>query len=664
MQVSLVLPKKAENRAKLIRNHVYREWNRNAYWRALNMLAMYYCMGFRHFNVFDPTSGEVRPTFFNSEDDGLEYFSSTLLYEIQEIVGQMSSLDLMPNVERIGNTMSGMREKGVAQALLDSIADKNQLEQIKKDWGYKAATYGLVGINGSVYDRPVAGLSADLEVVDSEELMPFPSVGKNPSSARGMVRTRFVPLSWLKEIYGSRKINAAVESKKLLRYQIENGDPLDSRIAATDAHNGLGGGGGIRLGDTADRMEVVRVSELWILTPAGTVSEYCVTSGDYEFEYRDYRQASVYPTLSIERFYENGSWYGTSHFFMRYGSQRAAERMLNKLFKNARQLDRYQLTVLPQGDYNEDSAFTDYGEGLRFLKVRPDPLSDNFRPFNIPPPNSGDQPLNAVAAAQAEGERINPIPNLVEQKGRIDSATGLEALEASASKAITNPEQSMIRAFSATWRTLCQQMVTRLVDIPQPFPVKKVTLDLLGVRIDKDDKVSFEDNPLPNISTLDFSVQHNKTSNTPLVKAEAKEALGQGLMSPDEYKMFLLKSNVDVALWMEPHRSIYHRAVRNIITLYGDGETPGQIVATGDTTRPDLEMMVLDTIIYGEAMQQASVEVQNEFMAYKRYLEEAQQFALPPGVPGFEELIAQAQQPPQGQPAVGGPSGGIQLPPL
>ena len=128
--------------------------------------------------------------------------------------------------------------------------------------------------------------------------------------------------------------------------------------------------------------------------------------------------------------------------------------------------------------------------------------------------------------------------------------------------------------------------------------------------------------------------------------------------------MFLLKSNVDVAMWMEPHRSIYQRAVRNIITLYGDGEIPGQIVATGDTTRPDLELMVLDTIIYGEAMQQASVEVQNEFMAYKRYLEESQQFALPPGVPGFEQLIAQAQQPSQAQSAVDGLAGGIQIPPL
>jgi hypothetical protein len=641
MQTQLTLPNNSEHRAKLIRNHVQRERHNNAYWRAITTLALYYSLGFRAFTTFDPITGEVRPVFYDKDDAGLEYFSNTILFEIQEIVGQLTSRNMMPHVERVGSSLEAIRERGSAQALLDSTVSEENVAQAQKSWAWKAATYGLAGLSGAVYDHPAVGLVSGVECVDGSEILPFPSGGKDLAGVRGTIRNRVVPLDWLKGVYGARKINAALKSKKLSRATIQFGEPL-----TVDKFEGNGSRVGTHYldGTTPDNksqaQDVVELNELWIVGPSGTVTEYCVTSGEHEFEYADLRTASMYPTLQVERFYENGSFYGCGHFFMRYGSHRAAERMLQRLFKNVRQQDQYQITVLPQGDYNEDSAFTDHGEGLKFLKLRPDPLSENFRPFSIPVPNANELPLNAIAAAQAEGDRVNPVPDLVEQKGRIDSAAGLEALEASSRKAITNPEQAMVRAFSGCWRSVAQQVTTSLLEEPRKMPVKRLSLDLLGTVIGEDDTIEFTDriNPLPNIRHLKFSVQEANPRSAAAKKAEAREMLDAGLNTPDEYKLFLLSEGIEMSGWAEPHRSIYQRTVRNILTLYGDGEVPGQIVTTADTTRPDLELTILTPILLSEAMTKSSVQVQNEFAAWKQYLEAAQGFALPQGVPTFDEL--------------------------
>jgi len=649
MEVQLTLPRKGSDRAKLLRNHVYRERRANAYWRALSTLALYYSIGFRSFTTFDPTTGDVRPVFFDKDDAGLEYFSNAILFEQQEIVGQLTNRSMMPYARRAGSSLEAVREKGAAQALLDSTASKENVEEAQKHWAWKASSYGGCGINTAVVDHAVVGLTTDLEVVDPGEILPFPSTGKDLSAVRGIVRNRVVPVEWLKTVYDSGKVTRAINSKKLHRATIQYGEPIDNdQFSAASDRTRMSYGG---LNQDSQTIDLVEINECWIYGPGGTVVEYCVTSGEHEFEYADYRNAVVYPTLNYERFYENGTFYGCGHFFMRYGSHRAMERMLQRLFKNVRQQDKYQITVMPQGDYNEDTAFTDYGEGLKFLKVRPDPLSENFRPFSIPVPNANDLPLRAVDAAVVEGQRVNPVPDLVEQKGRIDSAAGLEALEATSRKAISNPEQAMVRLFSRSWRTATQQITTALVTEPRALPVRRLSLDLLGVVIDDKDRITFDENPLPNIRLMDFSVQEANPRSTATKKAEAAETLASGLQTPDEYKLYLIDEGIEVSAWMEPHQSIWQRTVRNILTLYGDGETPGQFVVTGDTTRPDLELKILEKVLFSEALSKASVNVQNEFMAFKQYLEAATGFALPQGVPSFDELVqapAASQGLPQG----------------
>lgn len=644
MQTSLILPKTPKARAAIIQNHLLREKRNNAYWRALSLLALYYSLGFRHFDVMDPVNGDVKPTFFDEKDGGLEYWSTALLFEIQEIVGHMTSLDMGPAVLRTGTSLSAIRDRSIAQVLLDSTTDRDRIKDAQRGWAWLAAMYGMAGISTSLSDSPTVGLSVELEVVHPEELYPFPSLGTNQFSARGVMRNRAVPLDWLRAVYGNAKVNRALKSGRMIRTTIQFGESLQRGISTTAAARSKGTntvltppGAGESSSDTA--LDIVEITELWVTGPTGTVNEYCLVSGGFEFEYLDYRTVSVYPTLNTARFYENGSWYGTSHFYMRYGSHRAAERMLSRLFRNIRQQDKYGILVLPQGEYNEDTAFADYGEALKFLKIRPDVFSDSFKPFSVPVPNTGTLPFQAVQAATAEGDRVNPVPDLIQNKGRIDSAAGLSALEQSSRKAITNPEQSMIRVFSSSWRSGAQQIATALTEKPRPVPVKRLNLDMLGVIIGDGDLVSFDENPIPNIRLLRFSVQEDNPKSVEVRKQEAQEALGAGLMTPDEYKLFLLQEGIDVAMWTQPHKAIYERTVRRLLRLYGDGKTPGQIVATADTTRPDLELMILEPILYGDALAQASVQVQNEFQALKQYLEAAQGFALPPGVPSFEELL-------------------------
>ena len=639
MEFSLKLTKNPKALAETIATHVNREESRLSYRRATWLVAAHYLAGVRQFDQFDPDSGHVRWSW-TTQTGELEFQSTELLSHIDRIQGRLMSSDFRPLVQRIGNSLPALRERAIAQVIADSMVGEQQLEDAKRDFGYIFTALGSCGITGHVVDHPTIGLTSDLEVVHPTELFPFPSIGYDHTKVMGLLRQRWVPLSWLQDRYGG-KIKKNLKDMDWMT--IQSGERLDPEMneSAPYAHSfrlNWGHGAGVPDGQP-DEMDVVKVRELWLYGHKQTVSRHIITSGQYTIEDLDLSGLEVYCPIGFARFMDNGTWHGAGAFDLLFPLVREAEKMIKQLFFNTRDMDRYGVLVMPQGSFNANSMLRDIGRGLRVCPWEPDPISESFRPFSIPPFNSGDIPGRTAAFAQDQIDRVNPIRDLIQEKGRVDSAVGLSFLDEQINRAMTSPTQGIQKAFGDMYRSLVANASRTIAMSPRAIPVQRLTVDLAGAVIDPVTlEVSFEKNPLPNVSRLSFGIRQRNPRSEVARKQEALQLQQQMQIDPDTFILFAMKEGLDFAMWTDEHQSAYETVVRNVILLYGDGQVPGQIILVPEQAKPELQIRVLSAFMGGPMMMVASPEVQNQFSRYKQTLIEFMGLSLPEAVPNPDDL--------------------------
>jgi hypothetical protein len=646
--------------ARIIDEHCERETNRLAYRRATWLVALYYLMGARQFDVFDPESGTVRYSYLD-EQDRLDFQSSELLSAVDKISGRLSSLDFRPLVMRVGSSLSSIRQRSIAQIMLDQVVSEHQLQRVVPQFNHIFALLGSCGITGHMVNHPTIGMTADLEVVHPMELFPFPSLTADYTKQRGLLRQRVVSMDFLKDTFGPK---VSRNKERMEFYTIKPGETFEQQNA-----NEYTLGSQVVYSDQkvvghdqeADSMQVVRVRELWLKGPRDTVTRYVVTSGEYVIHDEDLEGREVYCPIGFARFMENGSFHGAGVFDLLFPLCREAERLQKSLFNNIRDIDKYGVLVLPHGSFNANTMLRDVGQGLRVFPWEPDPISEGFRPFNITPYNSGDVPGRVSAFAVQQIDRLNPIRDLIAEKGRVDSATGLQFLDEQVNRAMNTPTAGVQQAWGDCYRSVLAGTVREVVFSPKTFTVDQLTLDLAGVVVDPETMaVSFEQNPLPSLSQLSFKIKDINPRSKVARKQEALQLQQQFQIDPDTFMLFALKEGLDFAMWTDEHQSAYESVVRNCLLLYGDGKAPGQLVLTPQTSKPEMQIRVLNSFMASPTMAVASAEVQNAFIEYHKTMLGFMGLVLPNALPNpddvamlgrLDQQMAQLQGLQQGAPA-------------
>ena len=633
------LPKDKELLAQIIDQHVERELTKLTYRRTLWILAWYYMNGFRRFDVFDPRTARVVP-YYLDEDGNMEFQSTELLSIIDKTTARLNTMDLRPRALRQGFSLAGLRERSVAQLVADAVVSDQQLEKVKRDFNYLFCLLGSCGVTGHIVDHPTIGLTADLEVIHPKELMPFPSLGQDHTKARGIIRQRVVPMSFLRERYGNDVLEK--HKNKMDAWSWEWGhdmeEPADApgngyilNSASSGALNGVPGD---------NEMEVVKVREVWMDGPRGTCSRYIVSSGNVIIDDVDLTETETYCPIGFARFMDNGTFHGAGLFDLMFGIVREMERLLKSLFNNIRDIDKYGVLVMPQGTINERAVLRDVGKGLRYLSYSKDALlGDDFKPMVIQPYNAGDVPGKVAQFAKTIADSLSPVQDLIAEKGRVDSASGLQFLDEQISKAMTNPTSGVQAAFGVMYKSVVAKASREMMISQRSLPVNKLTLDLAGAVIDPmEGTVSFKKNPIPNFSQISFTVKDTSPRSEVVRKQEAMSMLQAGLTDPEGVKLFALKEGLDFAIWMEEEKSAYESVIRNILLLYGDGVTTQQIVLTPHTCRPDMQLRVLSSFMANPVMGMASPEVQDAFKSYRESLISFMGQSLPAMVPNPDDV--------------------------
>ena len=643
------LPKKKVEICQVIRDHAEKEMSRLNYRRITWLLTYYYLNGMRRFDVFDPSTGHLSPHYLD-EEGNMEFQSQEMLSAIDRVSARLSSMDLRPKVLRTGTSLPMIRQRSIAQLLGDALIDQDQIAKVSTQFAHIFTALGSCGIQGHIVTHPTIGLTGDLEVIHPKEIFPFPSLAQDYTKQQGIIRQRLVPLETLTEKFGDR-VKRNLEDCEY--YEIEIGDPIEDPDETYDAGYSVNpfNNKGYK-SQTADAMTVVRVRELWIDGPRGTCSRYVICSGDYLIDDQDLSSTQTYCPIGFARFMETGTFHGAGLFDLLFSINREMEKMLKALFNNIRELDRYGVVVMPQGSFNERSVLREVGNGLRMISYAPDPLNEKFSPFVISPHNAGDIPGKTAAFAKQLMQGINPVQDLIQEKGRIDSATGLQFLDEQINKAMTNPTMGVVQAFGSMYRSLIANASRELALNPQAIPVKSLNLELAGAVIDFDNsEVSFKNNPVPNVGSLTFSVRQIHPRSEVARKQEAMQMFQAGLTDPDGLKLFALKEGLDFAVWMDEDQAAYEQVVQNILTLYGNGAEAGQVIITPHTSRPEFQLRVLNGFMSSPLMARATPEVIDEFKKYREALIQFMGASLPAMVPNPDSVALFAEQ----QPQMGGP---------
>lgn len=648
------LPKKKIEICQVIRDHAEKEIARLSYRRITWLLTYYYLNGMRRFDVFDPVSGNLSPHYLD-EEGNMEFQSQEMLSAIDRASSRLSSMDLRPKILRTGTSLPMIRQRATAQMLADSLVSDEQVAEVSTKFAHLFTSLGSCGIQGHITNHDTIGLTSDLEVIHPKEILPFPSLGQDYTKQCGMIRQRMVPLETLVEKFGD-KIKRNLEECEY--YEMEIGDPLEDPEVSED--HGFTGNGFNTKGyktTSADSMTVVRVRELWIDGDRGTCSRYVVCSGDYLIDDQDLTSSQTYCPIGFARFMENGSFHGAGLFDLLFSINREMEKMLKALFNNIKNLDRYGVVVMPQGSFNERSILREVGDGLRMISYQPDPLNEKFSPFTIQPHNAGDVPGKTAAFAKQLMQSINPVQDLIAEKGRVDSATGLQFLDEQINRAMTNPTMGVVQAWGKMYRSMLSNASRELMINPAPIPVKSLDLNLAGAVIDFDtSEISFKNNPIPNVAHLTFSVRQINPRSEVARKQEAMQMFQAGLMDPDSLKLFALKEGLDFAMWIDEDQAAYEQVVQNILNLYGNGAEPGQVVITPHTSKPEIQMRVLSSFMSGTLMMKADPVVIDEFKKYREALIQFMGASLPAMVPNPDSAALFAEQAPP--PAGPGPQPG------
>lgn len=642
------LPKDDEALCDVIENHVQRERAKAQFRRVMWRLWWAYLQGARNFDVVDMETGRLSYRFVDNEGK-LLFQAGDLLRAIDQSTGRLASLDLSPYVTRNDTTLASIRERAVGQVMADHGINPSQLEQIKLPFSNTLVTTGCCGIQSNIVETR-NGPSIDLEIVHPLELLPFPSLGIDNTKTSGIIRSRLVPLDELRSRYGAQKVNSNLDKLRWIStgFGQSLADDHDDTAMTMSSWNTTSGSSSPSKDETpARRQGLARVHELYLYGPQNNLARYITISGKVKFA-DEIPEGDMPCPLQKAVLIENGSFHGAGLCDVLFGYNREMEKLLQHLWQSITDTDRYGVIVMPRGTWNKQTALKDVGRGLRVLDYSPDVNlpENNFRPFPITPFTQGEVPGRAAALAKQMSDQLNPIRDLISQKGRVDSASGLQFLEEQINSAVTTSTLNIERAFGTAYKSGISRLAHRLTTERTPLRLERLDLSLAGVVVDTQNwTASFDVNPLPDVSRLRFSIRENKPrSETGRIQG-AMELVKNGLSDPLRFIAQAVKEGWDLPMWTEDYQNSYRTIVRSILTLYNDGETPGELVVTPELAKPEFQLMILTSFMSSPQMHVASVDVVEAFQALLDTYRAWMGNVLPAGVPNPDDLVSLAQGP-------------------
>jgi hypothetical protein len=594
-------------------------------------IAHWYLRGARYFTNLNYNDGSVKVGFTDQ--------SGTLKFQYEGIVsqyigqlGRLLAIDLSPVVSRKGISLDGLRKSGVAQTVLSAAFPTQKVEALKMDLFSTLLMYGTAGVGLWVESEDSMGL----EVMMPWELIPIPTSVSSAGGVRGLIRRRFVPLEWVKNLEATTgkksKKYGEMETYRVQRGEIptevynrfqgditslsrgEGGTYIQDKSLQKDY---IGSGGTKSKDDTY--MDLVELAEAWTYTPDNYLDEYIIQAGG-RLVSRDKITAKRHPPIAVARDTTVGGFWGRSFVDLLIPLNTEAEYAIGSTMQAVNEFDLYGVTFWPTSSGVPADAQR-AADGRKIVQYEVDYTVPEQKPFNFQPARMTPVHTKAIELAVQLNDKIASQPQALMQgdaPGRVDSSQGLGLLYEISSVPLAPVAKSSAAAVSQCYRAA-------LGIARDNWPAEKVvdisSLDdnVAGIKFDPDrGTMALADNAIPHPDEVIVTVSSAVPQSPEQKKAELKDALATQTISMREYQFKVREEGLDLPVGDDAAWENHRRAVMENISLFGDGATPGQITPS-DRDMHDVHLEDLDVFMAKPEFHLASPQVRNAFVEHREF---------------------------------------------
>lgn len=617
----------------------------------------YYMRGCRRFTDLDFASGTLRAHYENTTGD-LQYRYEQALRRYTDELGRRMKVDVHPVVDREGRlSLDGLRKDSMAKVVLDNMVAGLDLESIKYELLQLVMTYGTAGLACFAHESVrLSRTEAVMEVIPPWQLLPIPANPNHFSEVTGLIRYRLVPVDWLK----TKKGLAIPEDLETV--DVTYGD------APEKISENFNAGGGPEIAnwnrdEAADpAKQVVKhtyLAETFCQGYDGSLVRYVVWAGGKVLQDRDFEKVAEPPMMpvAVVRDIPTGGFYGRSFASMVIPTNYEVEYLMKSLFENAQDLDAFGYLMLPANMGIDVEQFKQTSKP-RFVMYEPDLSVPNHMPFNIAPANTGDFPGKVAMLGKQIIDDMSGQSAMMrgDAPGRVDSAQGLGFLYETSSIPLLGPMQDLARSFTTIYKAMLG-VARQLWD--KGTLAKLTMLDdmILGVVIDPaSGQVSLAGNDVPHPNEVKLKVRSEMPRSVQQRKQELLQMLQLQIVSPREFRRISMTEGLDFPVGNRAEWENWRKATLSNVILFGDGQTPGQVVASEMSDMPDVQLESISTFMARPEFTLASPQVRQAFEQRKQYYQSILG-QIPPQMGNMEDEAmgqAQMQQMQQAMPPGGG----------
>jgi hypothetical protein len=585
-------------------------------------------------------------------------------------------MDNSPVAVKKGENLGSLRKAGVANAALGSMGGKLPLALLHRRSIIPFLKYGTVGLNHTETGKP---LHPDLiEVVSPRQLRGYPAWVDGTENLYGIARKRWVPLAWAveraKTVYNKKLPVDQAESRLLARETPYGGTPPEQESNYGEGAIGQGSGAvgsisptrqdPIGLDVQGDRRRYdqdrgadkdcrfyVPLEEIYIYDDSQTfVARFIIKIGDYILHDEDFEEQGLFMLcpLHVARHTDIGKFFARGFVAPLMPINDQMEKMLASLFKNVAELDMFGTLFVP-GASGIDTKKWRTGPRPRVEKFEPDPINPNLTPFVLQPQTSGKLPAEIFQFCSGLMDRLSSQGPMFQgaTSGRVDSAAGLGFLFNTGNIPLGLPANGLADAYVGVYSRMLQVAKDRLGP-GDTVEIAVVDDAIAGVIIDPTTgNLRLDDNPIPEAWEVKIDVKDRTPRDRDIRKQELTQLFQQGLVDDTRFWITAFEENLDFPGAPKEIWETWRKVTWQIIMLFRDGETPGEVMFGEHTQNPDIQLIAVQQFMNKIEFSLASIQVRQAFETWKTDLEILAGKHFPAGLPSPEQ-VAPGVQP--GQP--------------
>jgi hypothetical protein len=607
--------------------------------------------GARNFSHINYKEGTINISFL-SESGKLEFIFEYILSKYRAQLGQLLNLDLRPAVKHKGISLDGMRKKGIAQMALDAAFPDAAVDQLKMSLIPALLMYGTVGLGLWIEDENSMGI----DTIMPWEIVPIPPTVTEPTKHRGLIRSRWVPAQWIKDL----SITPGPKSKIYDEVEVVDAPtgqvPLETDTKFQGAVSiGMAGeamyvsspswypkGSPAKRKDKT-QMDLTKLVETWTYTSDGYLADYMVFSGIktlrklYASDHRGYK---THRPITITSDTAVGGFWGRGFVDSLVSINTELEYAIARQYQNLQEWDLYGILMEPTTN-GVPAEILRGADGLKRARFEPDWTVPDIKPFNIKPNNSGLLPVKLIDMGVGLMDKISQQSEMLQGNapGRVDSSAALGTLFEIGNIPLSPTAKAISLGVGGIYRAMLGQLRgmwsgDKIVD------VTRLDDAIAGINFDSaTGQMKLAENAIPHPDEVIITVASDVPVSETQQKMELKEELQLGNLTPMEYRIEVRKRGLGNPVGFEVEWQNYRRAMLENVMLFGDGKEPGKAIFT-DRDMHQVHMMVLETFMARPEFFAASVSVRNVFVDhYKEHMAGMGQF--PDQIPYPEDAAEQ-----------------------